>query len=65
MPAYPKEINVKFKVYEDGKLEILDKKGEPLAQALKSGKAIKGHNSIGVLVSNPTCFIVGGQMYCF
>jgi len=65
MPDYPKEINVKFKVYEDGRVEILDKKGQSLGDALKPGKAIKGHNAIGVLVSNPTCFICSGQMYCY
>lgn len=64
MPNYPKEISVKLKVYEDGKIEILDPPGVDLANALKNGRTIKGHNSIGVLVSNPTCLIVNGQMHC-
>lgn len=64
MPKYPKEINVKLKVYENGKIEILDPPGVALGDALKDGKIIKGHNSIGVLVSNPTCFIVNGYMHC-
>ena len=65
MSKYPREISVKFKVYEDGKVEILDKGGMAVADALKEGKVIKGHNSIGVLVSNPTCFICGGQIVCY
>jgi len=64
MKNYPKEITVKFKVYENGKIEILDKAGTPLDD-LKSGKMIKGHNSIGVLVSNPTCFIINNCLYCY
>jgi hypothetical protein len=64
MPKYPKEINMKLRVYEDGKIEILDPPGVALTDALKTGRTIKGHNSIGVLVSNPTCFIVNGQMHC-
>lgn len=63
--AYPREITVTFKVYEDGKIEVLGKDGTELEDALKNGRPIKGHNSIGVLVSNPTCFIVGGRMYCY
>lgn len=61
---YPKEITVKFKVYEDGRVEILDKQGTSLDE-LKKGRMIKGHNSIGVLVSNPTCFLINGQIYCY
>lgn len=64
MAAYPKEITVKLKVYEDGKVEVLDKPGTPLDQ-LKEGRTIKGHNSIGVIVSNPTCLIVNGCLYCY
>jgi len=65
MADYPKEITVKFKVYENGKLEILGKEGRDLEEALKEGKPIRGHNSIGVLVTNPTCFIIGGREYCY
>jgi hypothetical protein len=63
--AYPREITVTFKVYEDGKIEVQGNEGTDLSDALKNGKPIKGHNSIGVLVSNPTCLIVGGRMYCY
>jgi hypothetical protein len=65
MANYPKEITVKLRVYEDGKIEVLDKEGKDLAASLKEGKVIKGHNSIGVLVSNPTCLIIGGKEYCW
>lgn len=65
MSDYPREITVKLKVYEDGRVEILDKGGVDVADALKEGRVIKGHNSIGVLVSNPTCLISGGQMVCY
>jgi hypothetical protein len=65
MADYPKEITVKFKVYEDGKLEILGKEGTDLEEMLRDRPPIMGHNSIGVLVSNPTCFIVGGQTFCY
>ncbi len=64
MPKYPKEISVRLKVYENGKIEVLEKEGTPLDD-LKQGRNIKGHNSIGVLVSNPTCLIVNGYMYCY
>lgn len=64
MAAYPKEITVKLRVYENGKIEVLEKQGTPLDD-LKQGRVIKGHNAIGVLVSNPTCFIVDGQMFCY
>lgn len=64
MAKYPKEITVRFKVYENGKIEIMDKAGTPLDE-LSKGRSIKGHNAIGVLVSNPTCFVANGQMYCY
>ena len=64
---YPREIDLKLRVYEDGRVEILNapNTGDNYAEALKGGKLIKGHNSIGVLVSNPTCFIVNGKQYCY
>lgn len=65
MATYPKDITVKFRVFEDGKIEILDNPGQDLRDALGNGKMIKGHNSIGVLVSNPTCFIINGREYCY
>lgn len=64
MPKYPKEITVKLRVFEDGKIEVIDKEGTPLDD-LKQGRNIKGHNSIGVLVSNPTCLIISGRLYCW
>jgi hypothetical protein len=63
--SYPRDIDVKFRVWEDGKIEILNKDGKDIIQTLSNSKPLKGHNSIGVLVSNPTCFIVGGKMYCY
>ena len=67
MPSsYPKEITMTLKVYENGRLEVLGKEGTDLDEALhKQVKPIKGHNSIGLLVSNPACFIVNGKMYCY
>jgi hypothetical protein len=35
MADYPKEITVKFKVYEDGKLEILGKEGTDLEEIVR------------------------------
>lgn len=64
MANYPKEVTVKLKVFDNGRVEILDPPGIPLSDAFKEGKIIKGHNSIGVLVSNPTCLIVNGYMHC-
>ncbi len=36
----------------------------PAALPSDLNRTVKGHNAIGVLVSNPTCFICGGQMIC-
>lgn len=68
MAEYPIEVTVKFKVFKDGKIDILEKSGIEVTKALSAGKSITGHNAIGVLVSNPTpqiCFIVNGKMYCY
>ena len=67
MPSsYPKDITVTFKVYENGRLEVVGKDGKDLDEALREqDKPIKGHNSIGLLVSNPACLIVNGRMYCY
>ena len=72
----PRTIVLELEVSENGKIEIkntsspMRKELSPLigATALSSLNTlgeIRGHNSIGVLVSNPTCFVINGVRYCF
>ncbi len=65
MAQYPREITVKFRVERNGKLEIIDAPEMHELTDFVHANPLSGHNSIGVLVSNPTCFVVGGKMYCY
>lgn len=76
MAEYPRTICLRLSVGFDGKVQmkkvweenetgkVIKENAElrPLPSDLNT--LVKGHNSIGVLVSNPTCFISGGQQIC-
>jgi len=67
MAQYPREITVKLRVERNGKLEIIGGDAFEVHELTDFTHAnpLSGHNSIGVLVSNPTCFVIGGKMYCY
>jgi len=71
-------IVLELDVYDNGKVEIKNENqggiSKPLSQLLTGSPSpipvdlnvrVRGHNAIGVLVSNPTCFVINGKLYCF
>ncbi len=76
--AYPRRISLQISVEQNGKItlekvreldpanetKVLQENNAPKALPADLGVQARGHNAIGVLVSNPTCFIVGGGMIC-
>lgn len=73
---YPRTICVRLSVGIDGRVQmkkvweeneagkVIKENAEPRPIPSDLNTLVKGHNTIGVLVSNPTCFIVGGTQIC-
>ncbi len=76
MADYPRTICLRLSVALDGKVQmkkvweeneagaVIKENAEPRPIPSDLNTLLKGHNSIGVLVSNPTCFMSGGQQIC-
>ncbi len=74
--TYPRILCHKVKVFGDGTVKqlkaweedeagkVIKESGSPVPLSGGLDTRLRGHNSIGVLVSNPTCFIVGGTQIC-